>query len=121
MGGEKSRFRVAGYGFLLKRLGLVGMPNWHRSFVGGAVSSRFVGDDGVVEEIYRSTYWPGDGLGEHLEFALKYDGVNLSLLAQIFEKLDLAELVAYIKSKPTGKYVRRLWFFYEFFLLIKTN
>ncbi len=116
MGGEKPRFRAAGDGFLLKRLELVGMPNWHRSFVGGTVSSRYVSDDGVVEEIYRGTYWPGDGVGQHLEFALKYDGVNLSLLAQIFEKLDVAEFVAYIKSKPTGKYVRRLWFFYEFLM-----
>ena len=24
------------------------------------------------------------------------------------------ELVDYIKSKPTGKYARRIWFFYEF-------
>jgi Fic family protein len=114
MAEKKTRFRAAGYEFLLKKLGIVGMPTWHRSFVGGTIGSRFVADDGVVEEIYRGTYWPSEGVGEHLEFALKYDGVNLSLLAQIFEKLDVAELVAYIKSKPTGKYVRRLWFFYEF-------
>ncbi|MFO7885616.1 MAG: hypothetical protein R6U68_12405 [Desulfobacteraceae bacterium] len=31
-------------------------------------------------------------VGDHLEFALKYDGVNLGLLAQIFEKVSQDEL-----------------------------
>ncbi|NBK20505.1 MAG: Fic family protein [Spirochaetia bacterium] len=45
---------------------------------------------------------------------MKYDGVNLALLARIFEKVSQEELTEYIKSKPTGKYARRIWFFYEF-------
>jgi len=53
-------------------------------------------------------------LGDHIEFALKYDGVNLSLLAQIFEKASQGDITDYIASKPTGKYARRTWFFYEF-------
>ena len=49
-----------------------------------------------------------------MEFALKYDGVNLGILAAVFLEADAAEIVAYISSKPLGKYARRIWFLYEF-------
>ena len=45
---------------------------------------------------------------------MKYDGVNLSSLGIIFDAVAETEIVDYIKSKPTGKYARRIWFFYEF-------
>ena len=70
--------------------------------------------DGFVDEVYRPQYWPGETVGDHLEFSLKYDGVNLALLARIFETEGPETLTEYITSKPTGKYARRIWFFYEF-------
>ncbi|MFH1150737.1 MAG: Fic family protein [Actinomycetota bacterium] len=71
---------------------------------------------GAVEEVFPSSYWPGEELGDHLEFALKYDGVNLAILARLFEVVKAAELQAHIESKPTGKSTRRLWFLYEFLM-----
>jgi Fic family protein len=109
-----SDFRLAGYAYLLEKLTLTGMPNWHRSSVSPTGTHFSKIQDGVVEEVFRTQYWPGDKVGNHLEFALKYDGVNLGLLARIFEKVSLEELTEYIKSKPHGKYARRIWFFYEF-------
>lgn len=108
------RPRLAGLAYLLDTLNIKGMPHWHTSYVAltGSHKSQIVSDG--IEDIYSPQYWPGDGMGEHLEFALKYDGVNFGFLSQIFEKIDQEELVTYIASKPTGKYVRRIWFFYEF-------
>jgi Fic family protein len=107
-------FRPAGYTYLLEKFALAGIPNWHRSSVSttGTHYSRI--QDGFVDEVFRTQYWPGEKVGDHLEFALKYDGVNLGLLARIFEHVPQEELIEYIKSKPTGKYARRIWFFYEF-------
>ncbi|MDA3812226.1 MAG: Fic family protein [Spirochaetaceae bacterium] len=107
--------RPAGYAFLLDLFDLEGMPNWHKSFVtsSGTHKSK-VQDGGAIEDIYPVRYWPGEKVGDHLEFALKYDGVNLGLLARIFERTPKEELFEYIKSKPTGKYARRIWFFFEF-------
>ncbi len=104
----------AGYEYLVQKLALTGMPNWHRSSVSttGTSDTRLHGEQ--VDQVFRKQYWPGETLGRHLEFALKYDGVNLSLLTQIFEKIPEEDLTKYIKSKPTGKYARRIWFFYEF-------
>ncbi|MDR1140197.1 MAG: Fic family protein [Planctomycetaceae bacterium] len=44
---------------------------------------------------------------------MKYDGTNLGILACIFQFVQPEELEKYIRSKPKGKYTRRLWFFYE--------
>ena len=106
--------RLAGYAYLLEKLEITGIPNWHKSAVATTGTHSVTRQDGFVDEVFRAQYWPGETIGAHLEFALKYDGVNLALLAKIFEKIAMQELVEFIESKPTGKYVRRIWFFYEF-------
>lgn len=106
--------RPAGYLALVERYGVSVLPNWHQSYVGTRGTRRIDTTGGAVRETYLPTYWPGDSLGDHLEFALKYDGVHLGILASLFRAVDPAELTAFIQSKPTGKYARRLWFLYEF-------
>ncbi|MBI2191966.1 MAG: Fic family protein [Planctomycetes bacterium] len=105
--------RPAGYQALIAKFQLGVIPNWHQSYVAPGNSHRVDAGAGVTEETYPSSYWPGDGLGDHLEFALKYDGVNLATLASIFKVAPREEFKVYIESKPRGKYARRLWFFYE--------
>jgi hypothetical protein len=51
---------------------------------------------------------------EHLEFALKHDGIGLGILSVLFAVVEPDEITAWIASKPTGKYVRKAWFLYEF-------
>jgi len=108
------KFRPAGYTCLLERLELAGMPNWHTSSVSTTSTHYSKIQEGCIDEVFRTQYWPGEKIGDHLEFALKYDGVNLGLLNRIFEDAPQGEITEYIKSKPTGKYARRIWFFYEF-------
>jgi len=105
--------RSAGYAALVERYRLDVIPNWHRSLVATSGIHRIDSTGGVVAETYPSKYWPGDKLGDHLEFALKYDGTNLALLASLFQVIAAEDFLAYVKSKPTGKYARRLWFLYE--------
>lgn len=106
--------RPTGYAALTERYALTAIPNWHLSSVSMRASAQRVVGDGGVDEVYPKNYWPGDGFGDHLEFALKYDGVNLGILAALFHKANPADLVEYVRSKPTGKYARRAWFLYEF-------
>ncbi len=108
--------RPAGYAFLLEKLDFIVMPHPHVSLVSSTSSHRSTIQKNRVEEVYPAKYWPGDTIGDHLEFALKYDGVNLAMLKRIFDSLPEREIIAYIQSKPTGKYTRRIWFFYEFLL-----
>jgi len=105
--------RPAGYEALLRKFDLEVIPNWHVSFVAKSNIHQTRSTNGVIEEIFTSRYWPGNNLGDHLEFALKYDGFNLATLDSIFEVMDEKEFLDYLKSKPTGKYSRRLWFIFE--------
>lgn len=110
----KSTHRPAGYELLIERFDLEVIPNWHRSFVAATGTHRIASTGGVIEEVYPSKYWPGNTTVEHLEFALKYDGVNLAILSDLFQKVPDKEFLEYVRSKPTGKYARRLWFLHEF-------
>lgn len=106
------KYRLAGYSELIDRYNLDVIPNWHRSLVATTGVHRLDSRDNTVEEVYPSKYWPGDTVGDHLEFALKYDGTNLAILGILFQEIG-KDIVEYIRSKPTGKYARRLWFLYE--------
>lgn len=111
---DKSTYRPAGYAALIERYDLDTIPNWHRSFVAATGTHRIDSTGGVIYEVYPSKYRPGDTLGDHLEFALKYDGTNLAILAGLFQKAAEEDFLEYVRSRPTGKYARRLWFLYEF-------
>lgn len=113
-GQELPGSRLAGYAALIERYRLDVIPNWHRSLVATSGTHRVDSTGDVVEEVYPPKYWPGDSLGEHLEFALKYDGTNLAILARLFPKMAEQDFLEYLRAKPTGKYARRLWFLYEF-------
>ena len=111
---NRAKYRLAGYAALIERYDLDVIPNWHKSLVTASGIHRIDSSRDVIEEVYPFKYWPGDTLGDHLEFALKYDGTNLALLAGLFHKVGEEALLEYVRSKPTGKYARRLWFLYEF-------
>jgi Fic/DOC family len=114
MTGATKHGRLAGYAFLIEKHGLNVSPNWHTSSVSPSGTLRSTVLNGRVESVYTRTYWPGDRTWDHLEFALKYDGVNLGILSSLFETVSFDEITDWIKSKPTGKYVRKVWFLYEF-------
>ena len=56
---------------------------------------------------------PKSTLYGHLVFALKYEGVNLSVLKALFTKIDKNEIVDFVQLEPTSGYSRRIWFLYE--------
>jgi len=104
--------RPAGYDALIAKFGIKALPHWHHSTVNSYVYRTHT-ENGVVSQIYPIALAPDDSVGGQLEFAIKYDGINLEILAALFEIIDTQELVAYITSKPTGRYTRRIWFLYE--------
>jgi len=92
--------RFAGYAHLLDRLELTAMHNWHISSVSATGSLRSKVQGRTIEEVYPAKYWPGDKIGDHLEFALKYDGVNLGALKLIVEHVGEDEIMDfYVKTR----------------------
>ena len=52
----------------------------------------------------------------HLTFALKYEGINLLFFKKFFEKVPTEEITTLILSENTGKYIRKIWFLYEWLM-----
>src|ERR1039458_9625597 len=109
---SKSETKAIGLYWLIEELGLAVVPPAVRSeAIRGARKTRIA--DGTVLEQYPLAYGPTDLFG-HLRFAMRYEPIDLNVLAALFEKMDRQALEAWIKSEPVGKYARRAWYLYEF-------
>ena len=110
---SKTKLNPVGYGWLIRAYGLRVIEPVRRSFV----AARGVGSVERTPQHETHIYPPGYGreavLGEQLGFALRYEGVNLSVLDALFAVVDQGELIRWIGDRPTGKYARRAWFLYE--------
>jgi len=111
---DKLNLRMAGYDYLIEKYQIKVIQQNHISIISDSNIFRTNNNDGVTEEIFPNSYWPGTADFDQLEFALKYDGINLGIIFSLFEVIDQKELISYIKSKPTGKYARRIWFLFEY-------
>lgn len=54
-----------------------------------------------------------DSLFEHVLFALKHEGINLAILAQVFECLGAEPLLAELSKSPNGVFIRKACFLWE--------
>ena len=102
-----------GYRWLIDTYDLRVMPNWHVSLVAPGNIRRTNTEAGRTTDAYPVAACPTATLGGHLEFALKNDGTNLEIFSALFAAIDPAEVTAYVASRPTGRYARRVWYLYE--------
>lgn len=58
-------------------------------------------------------HMPNATLIGHLTFALRYEGIDLSVLAQLFRIEEPDAFAQLVRDAPTGSYARRIWFLYE--------
>jgi hypothetical protein len=56
---------------------------------------------------------PRPTLEGHLTFALKYEGLDLTVLKRLFLATGPAAIEELVRNSPTGSYARRIWFLYE--------
>lgn len=69
--------------------------------------------------VFPPIYKPKETLYAHLQFAIKYEGLNLLFFKRLFEKIDQSEIVSWIENEPTSEYSRKIWFLFEFLTQIK--
>lgn len=100
-----------GYTWLLEQFRPRSASPYHRSYADTGTPHREVRADYEVQVFPRS-YVRDDSPIAHLVFALKYDGLELSILHEVLPQLD-AELTRELRARPTGKHLRQLWFLRE--------
>jgi len=111
------QYDATGYLALIQKYNLQVIPNHHYSYVYKENQTHKKSlHHSIIQEIFPAKYKPKSDDISQLEFALKYDGINLAILYNLFLVIDKNKLISYIKSKPTGKYARILWFLYEFLI-----
>jgi hypothetical protein len=103
----------AGYQALKERFGISSLPLAHTSYIRRQGGVHVETEGGRTVRHLPLSYAPEDSAPGHLEFALKYDGINLEVLRAVFECMAAHELAAWVRATPTGKYARRIWFLYE--------
>ncbi|QJE74351.1 cell filamentation protein Fic [Aerophototrophica crusticola] len=67
-------------------------------------------------ERYGSSYDKGDDPLSDLAFALRYEPLHLGILKAVFRTMGPEPVKAWVRQKPTGKFARRAWFFYEWLM-----
>ncbi len=116
------RARPMGYAYLVQThaLDVVSQTCW--SFLADAGGKKESLQDQIQITVYPPSYgwedWKSDL--KHILFSLKYDGLSIEILDGFFQKVDLCsfekELLVELNRSPSGKYLRRIWFLYEYLL-----
>jgi Fic family protein len=112
-----------GYKAISEKLNLCTLPHYRDSYVAKQGRGKAIINNHHEIHIYPKSYalQNDDDLFSHLEFALKYDGINLSIIKKFFENIEKNKIVAHIKKQPTGIYSRKIWYLYEFLTQDRLN
>ena len=108
---------LLGYARLIDDYKLKALPLMEYSRIDSAVrgrDSRTKNKQVVLH--FDPNYKHDDSLTEHLQFALKYEGVNLYVLNLLFKQPIEAELENWIRTSPASRYARRICFLYEWIM-----
>ena len=106
--------KKVGFTWLQEKLDIKGFRLTHGSYIGTTDKTELSSTNTVVRT-FKSKYDVSiDNPMSHLEFALKYDDLNLAFIKEIFTSIEHQTIVDYIKAKPNRKYPRIIGFLYEF-------
>jgi hypothetical protein len=103
-----------GYAYLIARESLTALPLDQTAAIDTAVKGRTRvnrGDQVVLQ--FESKYRPAPTLRTHVQFALRYEGINLQVLALLFAAVGGEEVDAWLADRPESAYARCTAFLYE--------
>ena len=105
---------LLGYARLIADYDLNALPLMEYSLIDSAVKGRDRrAKNGQTVLHFSSHYAHDNSLTGHLQFALKYEGVNLYILSLLFAQPIQANLESWIRTSPASSYARRICFLYE--------
>ena len=111
-----------GYLYLVEQYQLAALPLQTVAQVDPMIKgrqTRSIGNQDI--QVFEPKYQPEAGLVRHLQFALRYEGINLEVLYLLFRQTGRDELNAWLIERPTSSYARRTGFLYEWLSGDKLN
>ena len=99
-----------GYEYLRVQLGLSAFPVIHPVRIRPVSRVLDTSDElQVPRPVAPKTGHPLD----HLLFALKYEGINLQILAEVMPRVSGEDMIARLRESPTGAYIRKACYLWE--------
>jgi len=110
-----------GYSHLVQHYALPTLPLDIEAAVESSARGRMLKQQGGrLHLLVEPKYLPKNSLAGHLQFALRYEGVNLQVLALLFDQVDGKRVAAvktslcqWLQTNPASRYARRACFLYE--------
>lgn len=103
-----------GYDRLIQTYHLSARPLPRLALVDSSVSGRQTTTSGDSEIMrFESKYRPAHTLVGDLQFALRYEGINLEVLALLFAVTGRTELDTWLAAQPESRFARRAGYLYE--------
>ena len=103
-----------GLTWLQEKLNIQGFRLTHESYIGTTDKTELSPTNTVVRTFKSKYDVKIDNPMSHLEFALKYDDLNLAFIKEVFSSVEHQTIADYIKVNPNRKYPRIIGFLYEF-------
>lgn len=111
-----------GYSHLIEQFHLPARQPAIVAVIDSAVKGRKTTTHGDIELMqFESRYRPRPTLAAQLQFALRYEGLNLEVLALLFARTGRSEIEANLTEKPESSFARRIGFLYEWLTGEKLN
>jgi hypothetical protein len=106
--------RYLGHQHLIDAYSLAARPLTRSAQVDSSIKGRSIHTQGNKEIlVFEPVYAPMSTLSGHLQFALRYEGENLEVLALLFQRSGQEQIQAWLIENPESKCARRAGFFYE--------
>jgi len=103
-----------GFTWLVEKYKIKGFMLSHESYIGSTDKTEITSKN-TITRTFKPKYDVGaDDPFSHIEFALKYDDLNLALIKEIFQSIGHEEIERYVQNKANRKYTRIIGFLYEF-------
>src|SRR3990170_3531048 len=103
-----------GYSYLIEHYKLAARPLQVCACIDAKIKGRgshHSGDQEVL--VFEPKYQPENTLTGHLQFALRYEGINLEALSLLFQQTGRDELNTWLSETPASTYARRAGFLFE--------
>ncbi len=105
---------LAGYSWLIQKYSLAARQQSITATIDSSVNGRVRHTHGrQVSLRFAPVYRPDDALVPQLQFAFRYEGINLEVLALLFQANGADELNTWLRGSPESAYARRACFLYE--------
>ena len=103
-----------GYARLISTYGLPARARPAVAIIDTAVKGRQTDAQGAIDlQRFEPRYRPEPTLAGDLQFALRYEGVDLEVLALLFARAARPELEDWLRRRPESRFARRAGFLFE--------